>query len=140
MGVAPARSFDRPCRCLTLQFGAVSVASAQTVVAAPPPASGTIKPTSACGWCKRAAGSAPRSRTMRRRAPVVYQAGSRYHAAACVRTAVSAAAAHVMDELYPPPQPVYGQPQPIQPPLQPPPLRYEYRRPNKALLIAGDFR
>ncbi|MFO0656182.1 MAG: hypothetical protein U0787_14015 [Polyangia bacterium] len=99
----------------SLQFGAVSVASAQTVVAAPPPASGTIvnPPPPAVGAS----------------APLVQPAQPYY--------APPGTVVYPGGQPYPPPQPVYGQPQPIQPPLQPPPVRYEYRRPNKALLIAG---
>ena len=110
----------------SLQFGAVSVASAQTVVAAPPPASGTIvnPPPPAVG------ASAPLVQPAQPYyAPpgtVVYPGGQPYPPPQ-----------PVYGQPYPPPQPVYGQPQPIQPPLQPPPVRYEYRRPNKALLIAG---
>ena len=99
----------------SLQFGAVSVASAQTVVAAPPQASGTIvnPPPPAVGAS----------------APLVQPAQPYY--------APPGTVVYPGGQPYPPPQPVYGQPQPIQPPLQPPPVRYEYRRPNKALLIAG---
>ncbi len=120
----------------SLQLAALQTASAQTIVAAPPPSSTTIvnPPPPVVGPGGTVVQPAPQPYY----APpgtVVYPGGQPYPPPQ-----------PAYGQPYPPPPPAYGQPYPppgygqpqVAPPLQPPmPVRYEYRRPNLALLIAG---